>query len=200
MNEAADHVVDLYRRHAEAWTAARGTQLAEGAWLERFAALLAPGAHVLDVGCGSGVPIAHYLREHGLHVTGVDASPEMVAMFRENLPGATAHVADMRSLHLGQRFSGLLVWDSMFHLGRADQRAMFPILREHAKTGAALMFTSGPSAGESIGILEGEPLFHASLDPHDYRTLLDQHGFDVVSHVAQDPDCGGHTVWLAQQR
>ena len=23
-------------------------------------------------------------------------------------------------------------------------------------------------------------------------------GFDVVSHVVEDPDCGGHTIWLAQ--
>jgi hypothetical protein len=62
------------------------------------------------------------------------------------------------------------------------------------------MFTSGPSHGEAIGTLEGEPLYHASLDPAEYRELLDTHGFDVVRHVAEDPECGGHTVWLARLR
>jgi hypothetical protein len=30
--------------------------------------------------------------------------------------------------------------------------------------------------------------------------LLDDHGFDVVTHVVEDPQCGGHTVWLARLR
>ena len=60
------------------------------------------------------------------------------------------------------------------------------------------MFTSGPAHGEAIGSFAGEPLYHASLDPSEYRSLLDRNGFDVVSQVAEDPACGGHTVWLAQ--
>src|SRR5438105_3604844 len=116
MSDAADHVVDLYRRHAAAWVAARGPKLPERAWLERFAALLGPGAAVLDVGCGSGVPVARHLAGRGHRVTGVDSSPEMVALFRSNLPGAAAEAADMRTLDLGARFGGLLAWDSLFHL------------------------------------------------------------------------------------
>jgi len=63
---------------------------------------------------------------------------------------------------------------------------------------AALMFTSGPAVGEAIGQWQGEPLYHASLDPAEYRTLLDAHGFRVLHHHPEDPDCGGHTVWLAR--
>jgi hypothetical protein len=28
--------------------------------------------------------------------------------------------------------------------------------------------------------------------------LLTESGFTVISHVADDAECGGHTVWLAQ--
>jgi hypothetical protein len=38
------------------------------------------------------------------------------------------------------------------------------------------------------------------LDPADYRALLDKHGFEVLSHVVEDPSCGGHTIWLARLR
>lgn len=62
------------------------------------------------------------------------------------------------------------------------------------------MFTSGPAHGEAIGSLEGEPLYHASLDPVEYRRLLESEGFAVVAHVADDQSCGGRTVWLAQLR
>jgi hypothetical protein len=75
---------------------------------------------------------------------------------------------------------------------------MFPIFRAHAASKAALMFTSGPRHGEAIGSYRGEPLYHASLSEADYRALLGQSGFEVISYVAEDPACGGHTVWLAR--
>ena len=77
---------------------------------------------------------------------------------------------------------------------------MFPIFKEHASPGAALMFTSGPSAGEQIASYQGEPLYHASLDSAEYRALLGDNGFDVVTHVVEDPNCGRLTVWLARLR
>jgi SAM-dependent methyltransferase len=197
---AAERIVDLYRRHAGAWTAARGTELRERAWIERFAGLLVPAATVLDIGCGSGEPIAVDLIRRGHPVTGIDSSPEMIALFRANPPDQAAAVADMRSLSLDSKFGGLIAWDSFFHLTPDDQRLMFPVFRDHARTGAPLLFTSGPAFGEAIGTLEGEPLYHASLGPEEYRLLLDRNGFDVVAHIAEDPDCDGHTVWLARRR
>jgi SAM-dependent methyltransferase len=178
----------------------RGTVLSERAWIERFADMLRRGATVLDIGCGSGEPIARCLAGRGHPITGVDGSPEMIALFRANLPGETVEVADMRCLKLDRRYGGLIAWDSFFHLAPHDQRMMFPIFRDHCEPEAALLFTSGPAFGEAIGTLEGKPLYHASLDPDEYRLLLDRNGFDVVAHVAEAPDCGGHTVWMARQR
>ncbi|MBV8032750.1 MAG: SAM-dependent methyltransferase, partial [Betaproteobacteria bacterium] len=107
-------------------------------------------------------------------------------------------VGDLRALSLGRRFDGLLAWDSFFHLKADDQRAMFPRFAAHALPGAPLLFTSGPAHGEAIGSYCGEPLYHASLDPSEYRALLSRHDFSVVSHVAEDPECTRHTVWLAK--
>ncbi|MDR6954458.1 SAM-dependent methyltransferase [Ancylobacter sp. 3268] len=228
MNRLADSIVALYRRHAGAWSAARldgarGPGLMEAGWLARFRALLPPGAEVLDLGCGPGVPIARHLVEHGHPVTGIDSAPEMIELFRRNLArppetkapqthapqtqasaspaiAAKAIVADMRGLALGRRFGGLIAWDSFFHLSREDQRLMFPVFAAHAAPGAPLLFTAGPAEGDAIGTLEGEPLYHASLDPAEYRARLDAAGFDLVAHQTEDPACGGHTIWLARRR
>jgi len=55
-------------------------------------ALLPPveGKHVLDAGCGPGV-YSQWLVEHGATVTGLDASPTMVALAKERL-GAAAEI------------------------------------------------------------------------------------------------------------
>lgn len=199
MASAADDIIELYRRFGSKWVAARGAALHERAWIERFAGLLHPNATVLDIGCGSGVPIARHVAGLGHAVTGVDASTEMIAMFRANLPDQKAEVADMRALNLGRKFGGVIAWDSFFHLKPDDQRAMFPIFRAHAEEGAPLLFTSGPKSGEAIGTLEGAPLYHASLDPDEYRARLADNDFDVIAHIAEDPTCGGHTIWLARR-
>ena len=198
-SEDAAAIISLYQRKASDWIQSRAkTGSMERPWLDRFRALLPPAAPILDIGCGSAVPIAAYLIEAGHPVVGVDSSPAMIDASRERFATQEWVVADMRTLALRRKFSGLLAWDSFFHLYPNDQRAMLPVFAAHAAPNAALMFTSGPRHGEAIGEFGGEPLYHASLDPAEYRSLLDRNGFRVVSHVAEDPDCGGHTIWLAQ--
>lgn len=201
MPSPAEEVIDLYERHARDWDEARGTQLHEAQWLDRLLALLpASPAAILDIGCGTGDPIARYLIGHGHNVTGVDAAPSLVEIARSRFPGHDWLVSDMRTMALGRCFDALIAWCSFFHLNRADQRRMFPLFRAHAAKGAVLTFTSGPADGEAIGTFMGEPLYHGSLDPSEYMQLLDENGFDVVSHVIEDPTCGGLTVWLARSR
>jgi SAM-dependent methyltransferase len=198
VESAAGRVVDVYQRHAPAWSRDRGDRLHEKPWLDRFLALLPDGPTVLDVGCGSGASMARYLIEQRCRVTGADVSSAMITMCAGRFPEQEWHVADMRTLDLNRTFDGIVAWDSFFHLRQADQRRMFPIFGRHAAAGAALMFTSGPSAGERIGSYRGEPLYHASLDGDEYRRLLRDSGFDVVTYVVEDPTCGAHTVWLAR--
>ena len=162
-------IVSLYERHADQYDRDRSRALTEKAWLDHFLALARPGGTILDIGCGMAEPIARYLLEAGFAVVGID------------------------------RFDGLLAWDSFFHLAMADQRAMFPRFAAHALPGAPLLFTSGPSRGEAIGSYCGEPLYHASLDPQEYEALLSANGFSVVAHVAEDAQCGNHTVWLTRK-
>jgi hypothetical protein len=198
MSSPSERIVSLYQRYAIDWDRDRGRSLLEKAWLDRLLALLPPRASILYMGCGSGEPIARYLIEKGHDVTGIDSSPSLIGMCKDRFPDQDWIAADMRMLSLDRRVDGILAWDSFFHLCPEDQRRMFPIFSRHAKPRAALMFTSGTSHGEAIGIYKGEPLYHGSLDGDEYRLLLNQNGFDVVSHVVEDPNCGHHTVWLTQ--
>jgi SAM-dependent methyltransferase len=195
----SDRIIDLYERNADNYIAdRRGVGWDESAWIDRFIALLPQRGPILDIGCGSGEPIARYLIDRNFTVEGVDASPTLICACREGFQKQSWHVADMRNLALGRTFQGLLAWDSFFHLCHDDQRRMFQIFKLHAASGAALMFTTGTSHGVAIGSYHGEPLYHASLAPDEYHTLLEANGFRVEAHVVEDPSCGGHTIWLAK--
>ncbi len=196
---ASAAVIGLYERHGAAWAAARNTNLFERNWLERFCALLPAGGSVLDLGCGSGDPLTLALLARGFRVTGIDASPAMLALYRANAPAARADLADMRDFDLGARFDGILAWHSLFHLTADDQKSALARVAAHSAPQAALLFTAGPDAGEAIGLLEGELLYHASLSPSDYRETLAGHDYQVVDHRIDDPACGGATVWLCRR-
>ena len=209
----ARNIIDIYRKYGRQWTELRGEYLYEQSWLDRFCEKLSNNAKVLDLGCGSGVPIARYLSEKGCAITGVDSSEVMLEMAQQNFPVEKYPnhrwiLGDMRNVQLNENvshntdsiFDGILAWDSFFHLTADDQRQMFTQFQRFSKIGTMLMFTSGPSDGEAIGEMFGEALYHASLSPDEYRELLAQHDFQVVEMVAEDPDCTGHTVWLAQKK
>lgn len=188
----------LYESHAEDYDRVRSRGLMERGYLSKVASGLAVGADILDLGCGGGEPIARHLIESGFNVTGVDAAPAMIALCRARFANGTWIEADMRTLDIGRRFDAIIAWDSFFHLDADEQRTMFGIFAKHIALNGFLLFTSGPKAGEAIGDFFGHPLFHASLDPEEYESLLDNSGFAVVRHKVEDPDCGRHTVWLAR--
>lgn len=194
-------VIPTYERIGAQWAQERNADLMERRWLDRFIANAPRNAgrpRILDLGCGAGRPIATYLVERGLRVTGVDATATMTSLFAALVPDAEAIEADMRGLALGRTFDGILAWDSFFHLSAEDQRAMFATFAAHAAPRATLMFTSGQDAGEAIGEVAGQPIYHASLSPDEYRSLLDDAGFEVIQFTPEDPTCGGHTIWLAR--
>lgn len=192
-----DDILPTYERVGPTWAAERSQALFEAAWLRRFLEA-APGPRVLDLGCGSGRPIAAWLTGNGAEVTGVDGAASMCRLFAETLPARPVYHGDMRTLEIEAQFDAILAWNSFFHLPPEDQRGMFRVFARHAAPGAALMFTSGPEAGIRYGSVAGAPVYHASLDPQDVRAEMAAQGFRVLAFAPEDPECAGHTVWLAR--
>lgn len=196
---AADTVINLYHKNADSWVELRGSDLIEQSWLDSFlAAMPQEGRDVLDIGCGSGQPIARYLIEKSCRIIGVDGAAALIDIARASFPDQTWITADMRNLPPLPRAHGLVAWHSFFHLKPEDQRPMFETFSHHCLPGAALLFTAGTTHGEAIGTFARQPLYHGSLDSAEYRHLLQTNGFEVIQHVVNDPSCGGATIWLAK--
>jgi SAM-dependent methyltransferase len=193
-----EDILPAYEVEAALWARTRNRSLWEEPALLATVAGRTPGLSVLDLGCGSGQPIAEWYVARGDRVTGVDGAAVMIAEIRSRVPQAEAIHADMRGLRLGRRFDLILAFNSFFHLDPSDQRAMFPVFANHATPGARLLFPTGPAASEAVGRVGASPVYHASLDPDDYRKLLSENGFSVIWLRPENGLLKGHSVWLAE--
>ncbi len=200
LKHIAARTQDIYERNAARFDAERSKRLIERTWLDRFCSLLPHGGRILDLGCGSGDPIARYLVAQGHDVTGVDFSEPMLEIARARLPQARWICADMRALALGETFDGIIGWHSFFHLTADEQRRALARMAKHLGPGGALMLTVGPDAGEVTGHVGDDIVYHASLSPSAYESLLAEEGIEIVAFAVEDADCGGATVLLAQRR
>lgn len=154
---------------------------------------------MLDLGCGSGRPIAEAFLAAQHLVTGMDCSPRMLDLARERFPHGTWIEGDMRDLNLPKQFQAIVGWDSFFHLGADEQRVLIPRLATHLAPGGFLLLTTGPRAGSAWGRVAGGPVWHDSLDPAEYLDRFGVVGLSLVRQVSEDPQTGGHTVWLLRK-
>ncbi|MEO5876333.1 MAG: methyltransferase domain-containing protein [Streptosporangiaceae bacterium] len=112
-------------RYDEAFPHKEG-QLAAGSWL---LARLQPGARVLDVGCGTGVPTGSQLVAGGCDVTGIDLSAGMCALARTNVPEARFVQADLLDLDPADgRYDAVLAFFALLHLPKDRMGAALGVL------------------------------------------------------------------------
>ncbi|QBF33904.1 class I SAM-dependent methyltransferase [Thalassococcus sp. S3] len=199
IDASPDDTRGVYERQAAAYDAGRSRALFEARWLARFTACLPTGAHVLDLGCGAGEPIARWFIAEGFGVTGVDFAEPMLEIARVRWPDGDWRQADMRSLDLGETFDGIVAWNSFFHLTQDEQRICMSHMARHLKPGGSLLITVGPKAGEAAGTVAGEPIYHASLSPAGYATCLEENGLRLTGFLAEDPETNRHSVLMARK-
>lgn len=157
-----------------------------------------PEAKILDVGCGTGEPIARFLLEKGYKLTGVDASQKMVELCKRRFPDGKWLLADMRTLDMQEKFHAVIAWHSFFHLPHDDQRVTLKLLTTLVSPKGLLIFTTGPEYSEVWSDNGGHDLYHASLSSEEYAQILEDNNFTILMHKIKDPKCGDATVWVAQ--
>lgn len=187
-----------YDATVEAFAAARDSG-SEQAWLRQLIAEIAPGAAVLDLGCGNGWPVTVTLAQAGLAVTGVDISVEQVLRATARLPGGRFVVGDMTAVDFPRgAFAGAVAWDSIFHLPPAEHAGLFGRVHGWLAPGTPFLLTLGGSGGELHTEHLGAPMYFGALAPEDALRALTVAGFTIIDHVVDDPGDHGHLVVLTR--
>jgi SAM-dependent methyltransferase len=119
---------------------------------------------LLELGCGTGAVLAGLATSDPvLSVTGVDRSPEMLAVASRNAPAARLVQADITDFSLGTRFDVVIcVFDTLNHLARFELWGqMFDRVHEHLAERGLFIFDVN-TIGRLRGLWRG-PAFAADF-------------------------------------
>lgn len=188
-----------YDRIAEAWNESARAFTAKK-YVDMLAGRLEPGASVLDLGCGTGEPVARYLVERGFRVVCVDESAAMLEIARRALPEAVFIRADMCELELDEQFAAVVAWDSLFHVERGRHLSVFQKLSSLLSPGGLLLLSVGGTGHAGFtSEMHGHTFFYSAHDPAETLRLLASAGFEVELCEEDDPSSHGHIAVVARR-
>jgi SAM-dependent methyltransferase len=176
---------------------------------------LPSGASVLDLGCGTGAPVAKYLVEKGFRVTGVDQSEKMLEIAKLEVPEAQFIHSDMINVQLAPGFGAAIAWDSIFHVERKHHSGIFQLIADALEPGGRLLLSVGGSDAaataeefaatydaEAEGFTSemfGHTFFYSGYEPRVTRGLLEAAGFEIEVWEIDDPSSRGHIAVIARK-
>jgi len=164
-----------------------------------LASLIPRGSRVLDIGCGNGIPITRALLGRGHSLVGLDSSSAMLQRFRNNCPDTPAVRGIAQSCpFVDCIFDAAVAWGIMFHLNHQDQCRAIASISRVLKNRAPFLFTSGKVGGfeGKVGTMNGVVFRYFSYSIRNYRCILRDHGFALLSIHA---DSGDNTYYLAKK-
>lgn len=161
---------------------------------KKFLALLPKGAHILDLGCGSGRDSLCFIQQ-GFQVTAVDGSLEL-AKFASELIGQEVIVADFKDLELPpSSFDAIWASASLLHVHSEDLPGILAKVIDFAKPGAIfyMSFKYGDYEGERGG------RYYTDLNEARFADFLQKSGrhLEIIEQwVAKDVRPEKPELWL----
>ena len=133
---------------ADAYLERFGVSIVRQKWLRRLLDRLPEtGGHVLDLGCGAGIPVARDLESLGHMVVGVDGSAQQIARARQNVPRATFIEGDMCEVAFAANsFDAVGAFYSITHVPPREQKALIAKIATWLRPGGALIASFGTGA------------------------------------------------------
>lgn len=171
-----------YNAIADVWAKTRVAFYGrEQVYLDAFLDGLNVPSAILDLGCGTGRPMAEYILQQGHEITGVDQAVGLLKHARASFPQAVWTEASIESFTSSQKFAGIVCWDALFHIERAKHEGLLQRMCDMLDEGGRLMLTVGGSAHPAFeDTMFGEIFFYDSHPPEQVLELLRKQEFEIV--------------------
>ena len=172
-------------------------------WLADLLDRLPERGHVLDIGCGCGVPIARRLASAGHAVTGVDVSDVQIDRARLLVPAATFIRADATTLDLAPKtFDAVVCLYALIHMPLDQQPGLLSDIARWLRPGGWLLATTGQHAwtGTEDNWLGGPAtMWWSHADAATYRSWLQNSGLEVTDQQFVPEGNSGHALFWARR-
>ena len=152
-------------------------------WLSKALELIPPGAEVLELGCGAGIPMTAALAD-GRRLTGVDISATQVGLARRNVPAATFRQADMTTLDFpASSFDAVVAFYSLTHVPRDEHGALLERITRWLRPGG--VFVASMGVDDDPGGVEqdwlGVDMYFSHFGAKKNRRLVERAGLRIES-------------------
>ncbi len=195
MNEISKLVETGYNKIAQDYYNYRNINKFNGE-LEKFASLLPKKAHILDAGCGAGIPTANFLIKKGIKVTGIDISDTMLSLAKENVPEANFIKMDLNEINFNQNtFDGIISVYTLFHISKKSHISIFRKFYEILKPKGILLINTGISESEGTSNFFNVPMFWSNYNPKNTLELVIKAGFSILSEGILERG-GEYQYWI----
>jgi SAM-dependent methyltransferase len=190
----------------DAWSGAIMPDVRAG-WARKIDLLLEDGERVVELGCGTGVPVAKWIAAR-YEYTGVDASTGMLAEARRHVPDATFVQADMETVAFDPGSLGAVIaFYSIIHVPRESHAALFASIASWLRPGG--MFVASLHSRDHADDFEPDwlgagPMRWTGFDRDANLAMIAAAGLEVTeSEVVDQVEPDGsyiHPLWLAARK
>lgn len=163
-------------------------------------------SHILDLGCGTGRPMAEHVLSRGHRVTGVDQAEALLAIARSRFPQAQWIESRLEDYVPQERCAGAICWDALFHIPREHHAAILQRAAAALLPGGRLMITVGGSESPPFeDTMLGETFAYDSHPPDKALAIVKECGLEVVLGEFMNPptpgrDKGRYAIVAARPR
>lgn len=160
--------------------------------LDAFCGSLQPGARLLEVGCGPGNVIRYLLhRRPDLQPEGIDLSPNMIELARQNTPGVTYTVMDCRDIAaLPGLYDGILCSFCLPYLSKEETDQLIGDCAALIRPGGVLYISTMEDDYEKSGVRftsDGKNSLYMFFHEAAFlQAVLEKHGFQTSDLRRQD--------------
>lgn len=194
-------VKNQYNKLAENYLAGRD-QFKNDKYLEKLNSVLPPKSHILDIGCGAGIPVDRYFVENGHNITGIDISDKQIELAKKNVPQGNFKVEDMSLMSEGEySVDAVVSFYAIFHTKRETHEIILHKINSFLKKDGYLLITMGASEweGKESDFFGGEMEWsHYGADKN--LQLVKNAGFEIVFSEIDTSGDEKHLIILAKKK
>jgi 2-polyprenyl-3-methyl-5-hydroxy-6-metoxy-1,4-benzoquinol methylase len=169
--------------------------------IDNFASLVCKNGMILDVGCGSGVPVAYTLSKKGFKVIGIDISEEMINLARKHVPKGVFLLQDMKSMDFDSNtFDGIISTYAIFHIPREQHLKLMKNFNTMMKKAGLLLVSMGSTEWEGKDKFHGAMMYWSHYDSQKNVDIVKKAGFIILKDQVIESRGEKHQWILAKKK